>query len=417
MRQKALTLVWVSLLALCNARLASAANTLLDFTNSTPTFNGDTDFSNLQNNNNLVIRWGSIANVGGTNVDLVATVTGGSYQANNFNPQPGFDGRVYLNGLSGLTAANFRFGRINLRNNFSATFTFTLVHPNDNDNAVFADFDFSVLDLDTDSDERVTPASGIESVQLLSRNGTATWTATSATELSSTYQATTPAADWSTPVITATQPFFGATTPGTGADNPTDPLDLTPLTGGVDADPPFPTPSPSPSPSPTPPIPTVTPSQTPGDFESVCNHPCASRVRLVRNPARLDMLYLLAGFYPEEPYDAVLCDFRISLSNVNGPIYDGSLLPGDLVRKGRKNLFRDRLARTSPSARDGISLTQMSRRPEGYWRFQFRAFDDLDAATETEMTLRMETCGNTYELTTDWNKIQNGFKLNMRTIP
>lgn len=129
------------------------------------------------------------------------------------------------------------------------------------------------------------------------------------------------------------------------------------------------------------------------------------------------MLYLLAGFYPEEPYDPVLCDFRISLSNANGPIYDGSLLPGDLVRKGRKNLFRDRLARTSPSARDGISLTQMSRRPEGYWRFQFRAFDDLDAATETEMTLRMETCGNTYELTTDWNKIQNGFKLNIRTIP
>lgn len=138
---------------------------------------------------------------------------------------------------------------------------------------------------------------------------------------------------------------------------------------------------------------------------------------MVRNPARLDMLYLKAGFFPSEPYDPVLCDFRISLSNSNGLIYEGGLLPGDLERKGRKNPFKDRLARTSPGIRDGIGLTQISRRPEGFWRFQFKGFAQLDAATEDELTLRMETCGDRYELTTQWQKIQNGYKLNLRDLP
>ena len=98
-----------------------------------------------------------------------------------------------MNGLSGLTTADFRFGRINLRNNYSANFTFTLVDPNNNDSEVFADFDFSVMDLDTGSaGGEVTPANEIESVQLLGQNGTATWATTTNTELSSAYQATTP---------------------------------------------------------------------------------------------------------------------------------------------------------------------------------------------------------------------------------
>lgn len=237
MRRITLTLACVAILAFCSARFADAgvmAN--LDFTNSTPTFNGGTTFSNEMNNNNLVIRWGSIANVGGTNVDLVATVTGGTYAANNVAPNAGwatgFDSRVYLNGLSGLTSANYRFGRINLRANHSANFVFALVDPNDNDSQVLADFNFSVLDLDSGLPSispvtRPTPFGGMESVQLLSQDGTATWTTTANTELSSTYQPTNPAASWAAPVITPTQPFFGATTHGIGADNPTDPLNMT----------------------------------------------------------------------------------------------------------------------------------------------------------------------------------------------
>jgi hypothetical protein len=81
----------------------------------------------------------------------------------------------------------------------------------------------------------------------------------------------------------------------------------------------------------------------------------------------------------ERMWREILADRRLSylgafdgprlLSTCNavvGLIYEGQLLPGDLERKGRKNLFKDRLARISPGIRDGIGLTQMSRRPEGF---------------------------------------------------
>ena len=233
MRRIKLAATCVALLAVCTGRLAHAAPiTTLDFTNSLPTF--ATDFSNLSNDNSLEIRWGSIADVGGRDVDLVATVTGGAYAANNIEPGAGFpsglDSRVYQNGLSGSPTANYRYGRINLRADYSATFDFMLVDPNDGDSLVLADFNFSVLDLDSDpcSAPHPSPCGGMESVQLLSQNGTGTWATTANTELSSTYQPTTPAASWPAPVITPTQPFFGATTAGTGADNPTDPFNMTP---------------------------------------------------------------------------------------------------------------------------------------------------------------------------------------------
>jgi hypothetical protein len=226
----------------CTAQVADGA-LVLDFTNSTPTFNIagpglGTTFSNLDNSNNLVIRWAAIANNGVTDIDLVATVSGtegsggNKYRANDEAPGSGFppslDSRVYLNGLSGTTADGFRYGRINLRHDHAATFTFTLVDPNNGDSAVVADFDFSVLDLDTGLAGGTAPQGGMESVQLISQDGTATWQTSASTELSSTYTTTSPAADWTAPAITPTQPFFGATTAGIGGDNPTDPLNLSP---------------------------------------------------------------------------------------------------------------------------------------------------------------------------------------------
>ena len=137
----------------------------------------------------------------------------------------------------------------------------------------------------------------------------------------------------------------------------------------------------------------------------------------MRNPTKPDQLYLQSGFFPAEPYDPETCDFRVSLSNVNGTIWEGALLPGDLVRRGNFNRYKNRDARHDPTVRDGIFLTQMSVQLGGYWRFKMKVFTQLDAATESEMTLAMQTCGNRYELTTTWRKLANGFKLNMRTIP
>ena len=216
----------VALLSLYCGRFAGAGIVTFDFTNSTPTFNGGTDFSNLSDDNNLVIRWGSIATVSGTNIDLVATVTGDSYRANNIGAG------VALNGLSGGPTSLFRYARINLGLDHAATFAFTLVDPNNNDSEVVGDFNFSVLDIDSGlpgpDAGRALPAGGIESVQLISQNGTATWATSGNTVLTSTPTLTTPSPNWTAPVITAATPFFGAGAPWGNLPNPTDPLNLTP---------------------------------------------------------------------------------------------------------------------------------------------------------------------------------------------
>ena len=62
-------------------KLADTAVITRDFTNSTPMFNGGSDFNNLSNDHSLIVRGGAIANVDGTDIDLVATVTGGGYKA------------------------------------------------------------------------------------------------------------------------------------------------------------------------------------------------------------------------------------------------------------------------------------------------------------------------------------------------
>ena len=226
MRRKTLSLALVALLTLCGGQFVAAGIVTFDFTNSTPTFNGGTTFSNLSDDNNLVIRWGSIANFGGADVDLVATVTGDNYKANNDGPG------VALNGLSGSAGNLFRYARINLANDHAARFAFTLVDPNNNDSQVFGDFNFSVLDIDSappgPEGGRALPAGGIESVQLISQNGTATWATSANTKLTSTPTPTTPGPNWAPPVITASTPFFGAGAPWENVPNPTDPRNLTP---------------------------------------------------------------------------------------------------------------------------------------------------------------------------------------------
>ena len=153
------------------------------------------------------------------------------------------------------------------------------------------------------------------------------------------------------------------------------------------------------------------------DFIAVCNHHCPSRIRLIRNPAKLDFFYLKAGFNPPggATYDPVSCEFEIQLSNSSGVIYSGGLAAGELPKKRTRWLYKDRTARINPGSNDGISLVQMAPRPAGYWRFQFKAFANLDAANEETMTLRMTTCGTSYELTTDWRQRSSGFTLDLRT--
>ncbi|MEO2169010.1 MAG: hypothetical protein ABGY42_12990 [bacterium] len=129
-----------------------------------------------------------------------------------------------------------------------------------------------------------------------------------------------------------------------------------------------------------------------------------------------DFLFVKAGFFPTEPFVPTDCNFKITLSNAGGTFYEGELLPGDLPKRGHMYYFRDRTARAG-GTRDGILWTQLSKMTPGYWRFQFKAFEDLSEATVPTMTLRLDTCDNAYALTADWSELRSGFKLELKTLP
>lgn len=138
------------------------------------------------------IRWAGIATVNGGSIDLIATVSGGEYQANN----------TANNGLNG------QLGQVNVQHSTSVEFTFTIVETGTTNAVVAQQWDFAFFDLDT-----ATGGTNVESLSVVDTGSLATYTITTASEL---------AVGGSTP-----EPTFTATTFGTGPDNPTDPTDLT----------------------------------------------------------------------------------------------------------------------------------------------------------------------------------------------
>lgn len=153
-------------------------------------FGGSTVSSTLANDGTGEIRWQGITTVGGASADLVATVTGGNYEAADLSK----------NGLSG------EYGQINLLTNHDARFHFALLDTVTQASVSLVSFDFVVFDLDEGNNGK-----NRESVQMLSSGS---FTMTTATEIS---------IDNSDPA----GPIFRSSTPGIGSDNPTSPTTLT----------------------------------------------------------------------------------------------------------------------------------------------------------------------------------------------
>lgn len=107
----------------------------------------------------------------------------------------------------------------------------------------------------------------------------------------------------------------------------------------------------------------------------------------------------------------------ISLSNQNGVIYSGTLLPGDLVNKGRKWQFKDKAAKTGGGFRDGIFKVQMKLGKSGLWRIKAKAFADLSAATLPEMTINISIGGNVFARTAIWNQRAKGWIVKRLPLP
>ncbi len=112
--------------------------------------------------------------------------------------------------------------------------------------------------------------------------------------------------------------------------------------------------------------------------------------------------------------------FGISLYNELGPIYQGSLLPGDLQPRGRatgkRHRFRDADARDSSGIRGGIEKVSTRRRRIGgvwYLTFRVRVWADLSAATVPLMTTQFYNVGGSAFLTAEWRRTPVGWKLGL----
>jgi cysteine-rich repeat protein len=152
------------------------------------------------------------------------------------------------------------------------------------------------------------------------------------------------------------------------------------------------------------------------NFQAICHHPCPSKI-VLRPDRPTDILSIRAGIYPTQSFDPSTVSFGVTITNANGIIYSATLQPGDLKAAGRKYQFADAGVFTGGGIRNGLRLVRMSQRSDGLWRFSIRAFTDLSAATEAEMTMQVVIGNDAFQKTATWTPRGNGWSVNLRQVP
>jgi len=147
----------------------------------------------------------------------------------------------------------------------------------------------------------------------------------------------------------------------------------------------------------------VTPS-----WPRICNHPCPSKIRFRRNGD--DLVYLKLGLDLPADFDPATAEIEIEIESGGESVYTGTLLVGDVAKRGHKWQFLDRRARKGSGTRDGIALMQTTLNRDGVWRVQFKAFSDLSAAVDPLVRVTVYVDGATvYEREEIWRERSNGF--------
>jgi hypothetical protein len=134
---------------------------------------------------------------------------------------------------------------------------------------------------------------------------------------------------------------------------------------------------------------------------------CASNLRFDQS-GTLDTLFLRLGYtnLQNAPYDPTTDGLKITLSNANGVVWSGALLPGDIIKRGRAWRYRDRTG-----VRNGIrALTTSPRKRDGVWRLSLSVTGDFSAATLAEMTVTVEAAGMTVPKTSLWTQVPDGWQ-------
>jgi hypothetical protein len=134
-----------------------------------------------------------------------------------------------------------------------------------------------------------------------------------------------------------------------------------------------------------------------------------------------DMFWVHGNFRAAKDVDFTTDRFAIILSNENGVIYQGTLVPGEFKRrvggKGRF-VFRDRDARSGGQGdADGIYRATLRERLEQghiYVYFRLRAFGDFSSATVPTMTTQIAAGDHVGTLTAEWRRTGYGWVLKQR---
>ncbi len=130
-----------------------------------------------------------------------------------------------------------------------------------------------------------------------------------------------------------------------------------------------------------------------------------------------DMFWIHGHFRGAQNTDFENDPFAVMLSNDNGIIYQGTIVPGEFKRKvnGKgRYVFRDRAARTGGGDADGIyrvSLREKIHNGSVYVYFRLRAFGDFSAATVPTMTTQIAVGTHTGTITADWRETGYGWLL------
>jgi hypothetical protein len=198
--------------------------------------------------------------------------------------------------------------------------------------------------------------------------------------------------------------------------------------GSTDALATHPTPTPKPTATQTPKptqtaaqTPRPTPTQTPRPVPTAqqvspiwgCLH-CPLKVTF--RPEK-DFLALKGQIDLPLSFDPHGSDFAVVLSNVHGDVFEGALAAGDLRPNGRSFTFRDPSAKNGIGIRDGLETVEFKISKVGLWRFNVKAYRDLSAATEVEMTVTILMGGRVFTSTDTWRINRKGYDLDRLTLP
>jgi hypothetical protein len=115
------------------------------------------------------------------------------------------------------------------------------------------------------------------------------------------------------------------------------------------------------------------------------------------------------------PVDPLATGFGIELRNQFGFLYQATLLPGDFEpRHNLRYKFMDRAALSGNGSRNGLFYVFTRFRkygPNWYYTVRVRAFTDLSAATEPQMTVVFTKVNGTAALTAEWVPQYYGWRL------